>query len=116
MGQFTATISANGKHSETIIYATKKSLKSLMCKYTAFDLSTLHINVKNQQVLINLHNIDVSEDYDQDLHTLHIQDVQHIEYSQMAKHLTSEEISKAFPQKISDLLQEGQLCYIKVIF
>ena len=35
-----------------------------MKKYTAFDLSILHINVNNQQVPINLHNIDVSEDDD----------------------------------------------------
>ena len=78
-----------------------------MNKYTAFDLSILQIIIINQKVTINLQNIDVSVDDDQDLHTLHVQDVQHMEYSQMAKHLTPPETSKAFPQKISDLPQEG---------
>lgn len=52
-----------------------------MNKYTAFDLSILQIIIINQKVTINLQNIDVSVDDDQDLHTLHIQDVQHMEYS-----------------------------------
>ena len=65
MGQFTATTSANRNQRETIIYVTKNhSTQSVMKKYTAFDLSILHINVNNQQVPMNLHNIDVSEDDD----------------------------------------------------
>lgn len=108
MVQFTVNISVNGKQITTIIFVTKNHNKhSLMNKYTAFDLSILQIIIINQKVTINLQNIDVSVDDDQDLHTLHIQDVQHMEYSQMAKHLTPPETSKAFPQKISDLPQEG---------
>ena len=67
---------ANTTQNKTIIYVTKNhNTQSLMSKYTAFDLSILHINVNNQQVLINLHNINISEDDDQDLHTPHIQSV-----------------------------------------
>ena len=79
-------------------------------------MTSPYININNRQVPINLDNIDVSEDDDQDLHTLHIQDVQHLEYSQMAKHLTPAEISKVLLQKISDLPQEGQFQHIKASF
>lgn len=49
MRQFAATISANGKNIETIIYITKnRNTQSLMSKYPAFDLSILYINVNNQ--------------------------------------------------------------------
>ena len=82
MGQFTVNISVNEKQITTIIFVTKNHNKhSLMNKYTAFDLSILQIIIINQKVTINLQNIDVSVDDDQDLHTLHIQDVQHMEYS-----------------------------------
>ena len=65
MGQFTATISTNRKQIETIKYVTKiHNTQSLMRKYTAFDLSILHLNVNSQQVHINLHNINVSEEDD----------------------------------------------------
>ena len=115
--QFAATISTNGKQIETILYATKNhNTQSLVSKYTAFDLSILHINFSNQQVPINVHNIDVSEADDQDPHTLHLQNVEHMEYSQMAKHLTPPEVSKLFLRKISDLPQEGQLQWIKECF
>ena len=51
MGQFAATISANGKQIKTIIYVTKDHNKQLlMSRYTVFDLSILHINFKSQQV------------------------------------------------------------------
>ena len=101
IGQLTAT---NEKQIKTIIYVTKNhNTKSLMSKYTEFDLSILSINVNNQQGPINLHNIDASEDDYQDPQTLHIQDAQHMQYSQMAKYLTAPEMRKAFLWKMSDL-------------
>ena len=48
---------------------------------------------------MTFHNIDVSVDDDKDAHTWHIKDVQHMEYSQMAKHLTTPEMNKVFLQK-----------------
>ena len=85
-----------------------------MSKCTAFDLSILHINVSNQQVPINLHNIDVSND--KDIQTLYIQDVQQMEYSQMAQHFTPPEMSKVFLGEMPGLPQEGQLRRIKATF
>ena len=52
----------------------------------------------------------------QDPQTLHIQDVQHMKYSQVTKHLMLPEMSKAFLRKISHLLQEDQLWCIKETF
>ena len=64
MGQFAATIATNRKQIETIMYVTKNhNTRSLTSRYTACDLSILHINVNNQQVPINLHNIDVRGQY-----------------------------------------------------
>ena len=117
VGQFTATISTNRNQIKTIKYVTKNcKTQSLGSRYIAFDLSILHINANNKQVPIILHNIDVFQEDDQDMHTLNIQDAQHMEYSQMAKHLTSPELSKAFLRKISDLPQEVQLWRIKASF
>ena len=94
LGQFTANITANGKDIETTIYVTKNpNAQSLTGKYTAFDLEILHINVNHQKVMLNVHNIGTQE-YDTDTQTLLLHQVQHMDYNQMAKHLTPPEASE----------------------
>jgi len=81
-GQFTATIAANGKTINTTVYVTSGKIKhNLLSRYSAFDLSILHINVNDEPLPMNIHAVNTKT-------TSTASDVQHMTYEELAAKLT----------------------------
>ena len=91
LGEFTANIKAYSRQINTNLYVVRGPAKhNLLSRYTGFDLEILRINVNNEPIPINIHNLDQSEEPQ----TSKTHEVQHLSYQDMAKKLTPLDASK----------------------
>ena len=89
-GYFMANFQANGKKSESRVYVTSgNKCNNLLGKYTAFDLSILHISVETLSG-----EIHQSEKSSVTSHQHKSIETTHMSYTEMAEHLTSAEQCK----------------------
>ena len=110
LGQFDGTFQANDRTTKTTIYVTKgKDTHSLMSKYSAFDLGILHITVNNVTLPLNVHTISHQERTQNTTQHLTVNEVTHMEYSEMAQHLTPLTTTEAFMTTIKEQGQEQQI-------
>ena len=90
LGEFYTTIRANTRSINTNIYVVRgPAHHNLLSRYSAFDLEILHISVNNENLTINIHDVENSE---QQRHNDR-PDAEHLSYHDMAERLTSLETS-----------------------
>ena len=107
LGEFEATIQANRKATKATIHVTKAcDTKSLMSKFTAFDLGILKITIDDQPVPINIHTVEHTNQND---NQISINDVEHLDYNDMAEHLTPQKTSDTYLKQLSNMPQATKI-------